>query len=169
MRRFSAKGINSVILTGNVGPLCCGSAAKQRSWASIRQVDVPHFDRLDAHRLDHFLWNASKSLSFFKHGRNIVVANHVAAYSLTLPKCANACSEMDDSNFRSLTCHFITRKQIASIQCTCYCWACSSCSIQLQLNPIESPLWLLISRDSIYVRFRVYNSLVVVLKAMCSR
>lgn len=73
-------------------------------------------------------------------GRNILFAKHVAAYSLMLPKHVNAWGEMDGSNFRSLTCHFIMGEQIGSIRGTCYCRVCSLCIIWLQLKPIKSPL-----------------------------
>lgn len=164
IKKILRQGINSVLLTSEVLELCTIGlilALKGRrvqiwwvlmGWTHARPLCI--------------------ALSFLVKDierRNILFSEHVAAYLLTLPKHANAWGEMDDSNFHSLSCHFIMRKQIGSIQCTCYCRVCSSCSIRLQLKPIKSPLWLLISRDSICIRFRVCNSLVAAFKATYSR
>lgn len=154
-----------------VGPLCRGSDSGLQSKRGQCEAGLVGFDGLDSCQafMHCLIISCEKRYSVFQLRRNILFAKHVAAYSLTPPKHVNAWGEMDGSNFPSLSCHFIMGKQIGSIRGTCYCRVCSLCIIWLQLKPIKSPLWLLISQDSICVRFHVCISLEAAFKGTYSR
>lgn len=154
-----------------VGPLYCGSESGLQSRRVQYEAGLMGFDGLDSYQaLMHCLIvSCEMRYSGFQLSRNILFARHVAAHSLRLPEHVNAWGEMDGSNFRSLSCHFIMGKQIGSIRGTCYCRECSLCIIWLQLKLIKSPLWLLISQDSICIRFHVCISLEAAFKATYSR
>lgn len=123
----------------------------QKDSASIKcyNVTVVLMGWSQLHASPYVLWSFLvkhiKAFSF-QLSRSSLFAKHVVPHSLPLPKHVNAWGEMDDSNFHSLSHHFITRKQIEPIWCTYYNRMCSSCSIRMQLEPIKSPLWLLRSQ-----------------------
>lgn len=125
-----------------VGPLCCGSDSGLQSRRVQCKAGLKGSDGLDSCQafMHCLIISCEMCYSVFQLRRNILFAKHVAAYSLTPPKHVNAWGEMDGSNFRSLSCHFIMGKQIGSIRGTCYCRVCSLCIIWLQLKPIKSLL-----------------------------
>lgn len=154
-----------------VGPLYRGSDSGLQSRRVQCEAGLMGFDGLDSCQafMHCLIISCETRYSVLQLGRNILFAKHVAAYSFRPPKHVNAWGEMDGSNFCSLSCHFIMGKQIGSIRGTCYCRVCSLCIIWLQLKLIKSPLWLLISQDSICVRFLVCISLEAAFKATYSR